>query len=79
MEIRWYSPFVQNEFIRGGRDSHCRESRCLCDKGWERQIGGKKEFHFLFFRGTDGIGESAERLRKRRKNLRDRERTDRVC
>lgn len=22
-EIRWYSPFVQNEFIRGVRDSHC--------------------------------------------------------
>lgn len=43
MEIRWYSPFVQNEFIRGGRDGHCRESRCLCDKGWERQIGGKKK------------------------------------
>lgn len=32
-EIRWYSPFAQNEFIRGVRDSHCWESRFLCDKG----------------------------------------------
>lgn len=61
-EIRWYSPFVQNEFIRGVRDSQSWESRFLCDKGRERQIGGKKEFHFLFFRGSGSIRESAERL-----------------
>lgn len=61
-EIRWYSPFVQNEFIRGVRDSHCLESRFRCDKGRERQIGRKKEFHFLFFRGSGGIRGSAERL-----------------
>lgn len=48
-------------------------------KGGSDRLEGKKEFHFLFFRGTDGIGESAERLRKRRKNRRDRKRTDRVC
>lgn len=30
-------------------------------KSWERQIGGKKEFHFLFFRGSNGIRTSAER------------------
>lgn len=45
-EIRWYSPFVQNEFIRGVRDSHCWESRFLCDKGWQRQIGGTKRVSF---------------------------------
>lgn len=42
-EIRWYSPFVQNEFIRGVRDSHCRESRFQCDNGQEQQTEGKKK------------------------------------
>ena len=42
-EIRWYSPFVQNEFIRGLRNSHCGESRFLCDKGWEPQIGSERK------------------------------------
>lgn len=35
---------------------------------------GKKEFHFLFFRGSDGIRGSAERL-GRGKKRRGRERT----
>lgn len=42
-EIRWYSPFVQNEFIRGVRDSQCRESRFLCDNGQEPQTEGEKK------------------------------------
>lgn len=42
-EIRWYSPFMQNEFIRGVRDSHCRESRFLCDNRQEQQTEGEKK------------------------------------
>lgn len=83
-EIRWYSPFLQNEFIRGGRGSHCRESRFVCDKGCKRQIGGKKkEFHFLFLTGGryyQGIsteaGLSEIKKKKKEKEKKTRERTD---
>lgn len=51
---------LQNEFIRRVRNSHCWDSGFQCDKGWEQQIGGKKEFHFLFFRGRRSISGSAE-------------------
>lgn len=36
-------------------------------KGGSDRLEGKKEFHFLFFRGSDGIGGSTERLGRREK------------
>lgn len=44
-EIRWYSPFVQNEFIRGVRDSHFREGFCVI-KGGSDRLEGKKRVSF---------------------------------
>lgn len=74
-EIRWYSPFLQNEFIRGVRDSHCWDSRFLCDKGLGRRIGGEKKGFISC--SSEAAAVSGDQLSGWiEENWRDRERTD---